>query len=199
MIHLLGKIPARFFLAVSGGLDSMSALDFFKRGRKNFVVVHFDHDTSYGKEARKFVRAQCRKQKIPLIINRIDRARSRKESPEEYWRNERYRFFYSLPGPVVTAHHLDDATEWWIFSSLHGQSKVMPYSNRNVIRPFLLTPKQELESWAYRKGVGYLNDPSNQDERYMRSIVRHQLTGPSLRVNPGLRTVVKKKILEAED
>ena len=40
MIKLTRKLPWSFTLAVSGGPDSMAALDFFKRGKKQFHVVH---------------------------------------------------------------------------------------------------------------------------------------------------------------
>jgi tRNA(Ile)-lysidine synthase len=196
MIRLLGQIPKQFFLACSGGIDSMVALDFFLNGRRKPVVVHFDHDTDYGRQARRFVKKKCRALDVPIIISRIGRDRRSKESNEVYWRNERYTFFDNIGGPIVTVHHLDDAAEWWIFSSLHGKSKLIPYCRDNVIRPFLLTPKSELVSWAERKGVEYMDDPSNHDERYMRSIVRHKILPEALRVNPGLRTVVRKKIKE---
>ncbi|HSH25599.1 MAG TPA: ATP-binding protein, partial [Massilibacterium sp.] len=88
----------------------------------------------------------------------------------------------------------DDAVEWWVFSSLHGEGKVMPYQNKNVIRPFLTTTRRDLHSWAERKGVEYLQDPANQDEKYMRSIIRHKIVPEALRVNPGLHTVLRKKI-----
>lgn len=194
MIRLVGRIPNSFFLACSGGVDSMVALDFFINGKYKPTVLNFDHDTEFGNKAKEFLRKQCRELNIPLIISKIGRDRDRDESMEEYWRTERYHFFSSLPGKVITAHHLDDATEWWVFSSLHGKGKIIPYQHENVIRPFLLTPKSEILSWAERKGVQYLDDPSNKDEKYMRSIIRHQIMSPALKVNPGLRTVVKKKI-----
>ena len=53
------------------------------------------------------------------------------ESLEEHWRNERYKFLHS-DDPVITGHNLDDVIEWYLFSSLHGQSKIIPsQSKRN--------------------------------------------------------------------
>lgn len=196
MIRLLGKIPNSFFIACSGGVDSMVALDFLINGKYKPTVLNFDHDTDFGKEASGFLRKRCRELGIPIIVSKIGRERESGESMEEYWRTERYQFFGSLPGKVITAHHLDDAAEWWVFSSLHGQGKIIPYQHGNVIRPFLLTPKSEILSWAERKGVKYVEDPSNKDEKYMRSIVRHKIMKHAFIVNPGLRTVVKKKIEE---
>jgi len=194
MIKLLGKIPNQFYLAVSGGIDSMVALDFFLNGRYKPTVLYFDHGTEFGAEGVKFVREKCRAIGLPLIVNKIGRDRNPNESMEEYWRTERYQFFNSLDGEIITAHHLDDATEWWLFTCLHGEGKIIPYRNGNVIRPFLLTDKKEIKAWAEKKDVKYINDPANADEKYMRSIIRHKLLPQALRVNPGLRTVIRKKI-----
>ena len=194
MIRLVGKIPNSFYLACSGGVDSMVALDFLINGKYKPTVLNFDHGTEFGDKARKFLRERCKELDIPIIITKITRDKRSDESMEEYWRTERYQFFSLLPGKIITAHHLDDATEWWVFSSLHGQGKIIPYQRDNVIRPFLMTPKSEILSWAERKGVKYLDDPSNKDEKHMRSIIRHKIMPEALRVNPGLRTVIRKKI-----
>lgn len=177
----------------------MVALDFFLNGRYKPTVLNFDHDTEFGDTARKFLRKKCHELDIPLIVNKIGRDKRADESQEEYWRNERYLFFSNIPGTIITAHHLDDAAEWWVFSSLHGQSKIIPYRRENVIRPFLLTPKSEITAWAKDKKVEYLNDPSNKDEKYMRSIIRHKIMDHAYIVNPGLRTVVSKKIKEENE
>lgn len=174
----------------------MVALDFLLNGRYKPTVLYFDHGTKFGDECRTFLRKKCAKLEVPIIINKIGRDKKKDESLEEYWRNERYIFFNNIPGTIITAHHLDDATEWWIFSSLHGQSKLIPYRRENVIRPFLMTPKSEIRKWAENKKVEYRNDPGNKDEKYMRSIIRHKILPEALRVNPGLRTVVRKKIKE---
>ena len=198
MIKLVGKIPNKVYLACSGGVDSMVALDFLINGRYKPVVLNFDHGTEFGEKAKDFLRKRCRELDIPIVVSKIGREKRPEESMEEYWRNERYGFFKCLDGKIITAHQLDDVCEFWIFSSLHGQGKVMPYQHDNVIRPFLTTPKSELISWAERKGVQYLDDPGNEDEKFMRSIVRHKIMPEALKVNPGLRTVLRKKI-EAEN
>jgi tRNA(Ile)-lysidine synthase len=94
---------------------------------------------------------------------------------------------------VVTGHHLGDAIETWIFTSLHGDSKLIPYSRGNVIRPFLITPKEEIRSWASRRNLTWIEDESNIDPRYMRNRIRMHIVPEALKVNPGLGTVIRKK------
>jgi tRNA(Ile)-lysidine synthase len=205
MIHLLDKIPNRVTVAVSGGLDSMVALDFLRNCDKRSVdVAYFNHGTRHGFEAEKFVKNFCFRNMLHCRTGKIDRKRKGDESQEEFWRNERYRFFSELrndKAPIVTAHHLDDAVEWWVFTSLHGESKLMPYENSEfrVIRPFLTTPRSELEAWAKNKNVPFVEDPSNRSMKYMRNIIRHEIIPTALKINPGLATVVKKKILASKE
>ena len=163
MIKLLGKVPNKIYLACSGGVDSMAALSFLNNKKRNVSVAHFDHGTEHGIKAQDFVKEYCAKNNIPLKVSSVSRKKMPSESREEYWRNERYAFFKSLDAPVVTAHHLNDVAEWWVFSSLHGESKLIPYKNENVIRPFLMTSKQELIGWCNHHNVPYVKDPTNQN------------------------------------
>lgn len=196
MFQLIGRIPkGKCYLACSGGIDSMVVLDFLLAGQREPTVLHFNHKTEFGNRAKKFVQTRCKELNVPVIFGKINSYHNQGQSKEEYWRDERYFFLNKfVDKPIITAHHLDDATEWWIFSCLHGEGKIIPYKRDNIIRPFLLTPESEIVSWAKRKSVIYLEDPGNADEKYMRSIIRHKIMPEALRVNPGLRTVVKRKI-----
>lgn len=196
MIKILGNLPEKVYVACSGGPDSMAILDFLIRGKRDVTVAHFNHDTPFGRFAEKFVTNHCKENNIKLVTGKIQREKRPNESWEEYWRNERYRFFESLDGPIITAHHLDDVVEWWTFTSFHGNPRLIPYKRDKTIRPFLLTSKEEIWSWVDRKNVPYVTDPSNFDEKYMRSLIRKNIVPEALRVNPGLRKVMKKKVLK---
>jgi tRNA(Ile)-lysidine synthase len=84
--------------------------------------------------------------------------------------------------------------EWFLFSSIHGAGKVMPYNNKNVIRPFISTSKRSLVAWCYRKEVPYLVDPANADRKFMRSIIRHDILPNARLVNPGIEKTIKKLV-----
>ena len=55
MIRVIGNIPPKITIAVSGGADSMAVLDFLRRGHKEISVIHIDHGTVFGSVARKVV------------------------------------------------------------------------------------------------------------------------------------------------
>jgi tRNA(Ile)-lysidine synthase TilS/MesJ len=66
MIHITEEIPRKVAVAVSGGIDSMGALDFLRRSHE-VVALHFNHGTPYAPDAEKHVRYYCDENNILLI------------------------------------------------------------------------------------------------------------------------------------
>lgn len=198
MIRIIGKITPDCTVAFSGGVDSVAVVDFLLNGKKKVDLAFFHHGTETSSIAQEFAESFARDRGLNIRIGKISRDRMPEESQEEYWRNERHKFFSTFDQPVVTAHHLDDAIETWIFTSLHGEPRLIPYSSGNVIHPFLLTPKAEFISWCRRKNLTWVEDNSNQDLRFMRNLIRHRIVPEALKVNPGLHKVITKKYLERE-
>jgi tRNA(Ile)-lysidine synthase len=128
-----------------------------------------------------------------MFLGILNREKPKDKSYEEFWREERYQYLSTL-GPVLTAHHLDDAVETYLWSAMHGKPKVPKLIRGNVIRPFLTTPKSEFISWCKRKELTWCEDLSNEDERYTRNYIRKNLVPHAFHVNPGLRKTVKKII-----
>jgi len=200
MIVIQGKLPRRVNVAVSGGVDSMAVEDFLATNH-DVNIMFFDHGTETSMDARAFlvdelhnIRYKEEGRNITFETESIQNTKQKSESWEEYWRNERYAWFHSYDEPVITCHHLDDCVETWVWSSLNGEGKIIPYSNRNVIRPFRLNKKHEFINWCKRKDVKWIEDSSNDDTRYMRNYIRHELMPKLLVVNPGLSTVIRKKV-----
>jgi len=201
MIKLLGKVPKNITIALSGGPDSMAALSFLNNGRRHINALYFNHGTTHAEEAEEFVTEYCKTNFIPLKLGKIQNSRPPNKSKEEHWRNERYNFFNAHTSgnfqPLILGHHLDDAVEWWIFSSLHGEGKLIPYENTatSIIRPFLLTPKEELLNWLSKKEVPFIKDPSNESDDYMRNYIRNNIIKHASHINPGLKKVILKKYI----
>ena len=234
MIKLLGRIQKSVIIAVSGGADSMICLDFIrgaslpdevrdKKGRR-VLVLHFDHGTDHGAEARSFVESFCLRKGIPCLVGEVSREIEKGESKEAFWREQRYSFFDNwhnkavwhahkvrvvvpfnfsdfIGKKIITCHHLDDQVENWIFSSLHGSPRRIPYKRGDYIRPFLLSTKSDLLNFrnrlppSRRMDCNWIHAPSNKNVSYMRNFIRHELMPNALTVNPGLSKVVKKKII----
>lgn len=195
MIKLLGRLPFNPVVALSGGVDSMAAADFISRSR-SVECAFFHHGTDTSERAEKLVSDYCQRRGWLLYKGHITNERPGNISPEEHWRNERYTWLDTLQSDIITAHHLDDCVETYLWSMMHGTAKVVPYRRNKVIRPFLLTAKNELVAWAERNQVPWIEDHSNKDTKYIRNYVRHELVPHALHVNPGLAKVVARKVEE---
>jgi tRNA(Ile)-lysidine synthetase-like protein len=191
MIKILTPLPKSLTVALSGGVDSVAVADFLSR-KHNISCAFFHHGTENSQRAFDFVVEFCNTRKFTLFVETIVDEKPKESSTEEHWRNERYKFLESLNTTVVTAHNLDDCVETYLYGALHGQPKVIPLRRNNIVRPFLTTPKKEFVRWCQKNEQTWCEDLSNQDLKYMRNYIRHQVMPCALTVNPGLHTVVKK-------
>lgn len=194
MIKLLGKIPRTLYVGVSGGVDSMVLYDFLRRSH-SVTPVFVDHRTENSRAAYQFLVDTIVGNGSPLQVFTISGNKPREHSWEEHWRNERYRAFESLRGTVAVAHHLQDSVETYLWSAIHGNSKIIPYKRNNVIRPLLTTSKKNITDWAARHNVLWVDDPSNSDLKYTRNRIRNKLLPEVLVINPGIEKIVRKMII----
>ena len=184
-----------FYLAFSGGTDSLVVAHFLSQSHASkMTLLYVNHGTEFGQFSENKVKDLAQSLNLPLDIYHVTQEPNKGQSLEEFWRNERMSIFHAQNRPVVTAHHLDDCLETWIFSSLHGLGKIIPLYNKNIVRPFLLTKKKDLERYAERKGIIPLEDPSNLDVRFARNNIRHNIVPLALDVNPGLHKTVARKV-----
>ena len=197
MIKLQGRLPRKIMVAVSGGVDSMAALDFLRRNH-SVEVFHFNHGTEHSKAAEDCVRRYVQKYDLPFQIRGISKQHKPKDmSQEEFWREERYKWidvYANKHLPVITCHHLDDCVETWVWSSMHGTGKIVPRTRGNVVRPFRQTRKRDFQLWADLNNIEYVEDTSNTDTSYIRNYIRHEMMPHVLRVNPGIYKTISKKV-----
>ena len=194
MIKLLTQLPRNITVAFSGGIDSVAAVDFLRRSHV-VTCAFFHHRTENSTKAHQFVTQFCEERNLPLVVGILNKQKPKGKSMEEHWRDERYKFFDNF-GTVVTAHHLDDCVETYLWSMMHCTAKEIPYRRNRVVRPFLLTKKQDLVNWAWDNDVPWSEDNTNKDTKYMRNYVREYIVPHALEVNPGLHKVVARKVEE---
>jgi len=195
MIHLSQKLPDHVGVAVSGGADSMAVLDFVRR-KHTVTAYFFDHQTYSSSLGLSTVKNYCAENDIFVKVGTFAKDKTKKESLEEYWRNQRYTWLNQQPDTIITAHHLDDCVETWIWGALNGNPRLPKTQIKNIIRPFLTTTKQDLVDWCNKNSILYYEDATNTDTRFTRNYIRHELMPHARKVNPGLAKVVKKKLVK---
>jgi tRNA(Ile)-lysidine synthase len=75
---------------------------------------------------------------------------------------------------------------------------MIPYKRGDrIYRPFLMTEKKEILNYAERQDVEWIEDPSNRmTKNIMRNHIRHNVMPEVLKVNPGIRKTIRKKLIE---
>lgn len=184
-------LPRKFILAVSGGVDSIVAAHLFKQ--KHLAgLIHVHHGTEKADEYKELVLSQFPDTKVFYYSG---------PASELHWRNFRERHFqqqWEATGlPICTAHHLNDAIEWWIMSSLRGAPKLMPWRTEKdgklyKFKPLIQFEKAELVDFARHHNLQWVEDPTNVTGDNDRAKLR-RIMPEVLAINPGLPKVIRKK------
>ncbi len=192
-------LPAgsRVLLAVSGGLDSMSLLDFFRRfGQKKYAldwgVAHLDHGlrSDSGADAT-WLAEFCQAAQIPFWQTRIEVAEHHAQSPqsslEAVARELRYHWLLTLAAEqgfdrLATAHSASDQAEGMLMrlvrGSLAGLGGMAPSHTRqdiHVIRPLLCHTRPSLDAYAAFHQLHWREDSSNAELDFFRNRLRQQI------------------------
>jgi tRNA(Ile)-lysidine synthetase-like protein len=209
LFQLTHPLPKKnqYYLACSGGVDSIAAFIFLKKGnRLPAGLIYVDHNTKdYSKQAAQLVKAYSISNNIAFYGMDIQsyELSNNKGSKENYWREERYKAFSSIqainPLPIVLGHHLDDCLEQYVINKFIRFSKTFTIRYRgpsNTIRPFRTWKKKSMIEYVDRSNHIFLEDPSNQDVSFTRNKVRHEIIPKLLEINPGLYNHVIDYIMQ---
>jgi tRNA(Ile)-lysidine synthase len=203
----------RVLVGYSGGLDSVVLLDILgrlaRRRRIRLSALHVNHQLSPNASSwERFCRRTCRERAIPFRSVRVNVAPG--DSVEAAARAARYAVLLAQPVEhVALAHHQDDQVETVLLQLLRGagvrglaamplvrSSFIIPNSSLphrpSLLRPLLNVPRSELENYARRRRLPWIEDESNRDTRYARNYLRHELL-PALAVRfPAYRATLAR-------
>lgn len=188
--------PGTYVAAVSGGVDSMVLLDLLAHKPKlKLIIAHYDHGMrENSKQDRLFVHQAAHKQKLPFVYQEGNLGATASEAKA---RTARYEFLHQARAAanakaIITAHHQDDVIETAIINLLRGTGRkgLTSLKNQNdVFRPLLNWPKHVLISYARGRGLKWREDLTNQDTKYLRNHVRHNIM-------PKLSTAKRRQLLQ---
>ncbi len=189
----------RLLLAVSGGIDSAVLCELCYQSGFDFIIAHVNFQLR-GEESERdeaFVRSLAKKYNKEILVKKIDTkkyAEENKVSVQAAARELRYTWFHetirqysTTDAPVryiVTAHHLDDNIETVLMhffrgTGIAGLRGIQP-GQGNIVRPLLFAKKGTLKSFAIDHQLKWVEDSSNESDKYARNYLRNQLL-PSIR------------------
>jgi tRNA(Ile)-lysidine synthase len=176
----------RYWVACSGGLDSTVLLHLAARlGLPQLQVVHVHHGLSPHADAWQHqVQAQAAHWGLPFQSLQV--AVSRRGSLEEAAREARYAAFaqcLAAGDVLLVGHHQDDQAETLLLRLLRGaglrglgaMAEVRPLGQGLLMRPLLGVSRGQLLAYAQQQGLRWVEDESNQQARFDRNWLRHNL------------------------
>lgn len=181
-------------IAFSGGADSTALLLACAEkwpGQVHAIHVHHGLQAAADEFAAHCERF-CAAIGVPLEQRRVRAHPLAGQSPEDAARSARYEVFRASPpvtasgvaiNSIALAHHADDQVETMLLALSRGGGlpglAAMPARWRDgsvdFYRPLLGVPGAQLRAWLKLRGIGWIEDPSNADERFTRNRIRAQL------------------------
>lgn len=185
------------YVGVSGGMDSMALLTaclFLKKRQKfkKLVAVHLNHQLRTGSDDDAYlVKKFCTDNDISFLQKNWQHERNNGPYKKRVElgnlecraREARYDFFRKVMererGVFFTAHSLDDSFEWYLLQTFRSggisSGLGIPVVNGDFRRPFLCVTRKQIRSFTHQLKIPYRDDESNEDLRFERNYIRHQV------------------------
>jgi tRNA(Ile)-lysidine synthase len=177
--------PPHFVIAFSGGLDSTVLLTLLAQSvpARYIKAIYIDHQLQavshdWGVHCCEFAKSlgvECEVKRCTL-----------KDTSEASARAARLAALsdgIAQNTIVLMAHHADDQAETLLFrlargtgpAGLGGIPELRAFGRGVLIRPLLHEPRSQLEAFANKQALRWVEDPTNAGSDYDRNYLRHQL------------------------
>ncbi|MCG3865581.1 MULTISPECIES: tRNA lysidine(34) synthetase TilS [unclassified Photobacterium] len=216
--QLLTHLPVskRYVLAFSGGLDSRVLLDLMARFITQYpeyschaVYVHHGLSSNADIWADKCV-VWAKSAGISCDVERVKVRTGSRISLEQAAREARYEILaqhVNKGDMLLTAQHSDDQIETFLLALKRGSGPaglaampiILPFAKGMHLRPLLSVTRADIEQYGLAHQLSWVEDESNQDERYDRNFIRHQITPRLLARWPSIhKAIVRSSTLCGE-
>ena len=201
--------PAKkILLTISGGADSVVMLDLFSKAGYTCGVAHcnFHLRGSESDKDEELVRELARKYNYSFYNIDFDTnlyASQNGISIEMAARELRYDWFEKIRKEnhydyIAAGHHKDDVIETFFMNlargtGIRGLSGIKPISGK-VIRPILFTDKEQIMDYITDNKLEYREDDSNNDVKFKRNKLRHEIIPEFAEINPAYKQNILKTI-----
>lgn len=180
----------KVLIGVSGGADSVALLHLLVALRPvmdlQLAVAHLNHGLRSDASDREadFVEALSNKLGLSFHCARIE-VDPHQGSLEDRARRARYRFYRRLLhkygyNKLALGHQADDNAESVLMhllrgSGIRGLSGIPPKRGGVIVRPLIETSRSDIKAYLKSCGIAHVEDTSNDDIRFRRNRIRHQL------------------------
>ena len=206
-----GEKPINVIVAFSGGLDSSVLLyavsQLKEKSYGEITAVHVHHGLSkHANEWAEFCEERAKKCGVRFVLRKVT-VPSGGAGFEAEARQLRYEVLEeearkSAADAILTAHHLDDQLETFLIQWMRGSGPAglaaMPPLLRKdgctIMRPLLGFQRTELERFAEIRGIKWVEDESNEDMKYLRNAIRHNIIPELEKIRPGFKTAAARSI-----
>jgi len=177
-------------VAVSGGPDSIALVfllkEWIKKNKGKLIALIIDHQIREGsfKEAS-FVKKYLGNNNIQSLILKVPKKNVLKGKMIQARENRFLKIInYCKKNKILhifIGHHYDDNIETFMLRKIAGsnfeglnciQEKTI-YNDVQIIRPLLKFTKKQILDCTKKMNLVYVNDSSNDDEKYSRVVVRN--------------------------
>ena len=190
---------ALLVLAATSKIDVCDGRGTARIPRERLHVLHVNHQLRGidAQEDEEFVLGLAQRFGIPCTIRRVDIAAMMAEgigegNEENTGREARYTAAAHLANElsdaagtprsaarIVTAHTANDRAETFFMNAIRGTGPAglssIPRRRNRIVRPLLEKTHRELCDMLRMKGIVWREDASNDDTRYLRAFVRHEV------------------------
>lgn len=193
-------------VALSGGADSAALAWLCARAGNQPRAVHINHGLAHADCLESAAKSIADALEIDLEVVSVEVASG--PSPEGRAREARYGAFAGAIRPgesLLTAHTLDDDAETVLLNLIRGTGTkglagIPRRRSPSISRPALDLRRSELREIAGLAGLGYVDDPMNEDLGLTRNWIRTIVIPELESANPHLRESVHRaaQFVEAE-
>jgi len=208
--HRMLEGGEKVLVGLSGGPDSVCLLWVLRAlrqelGLQGLWALYVEHGIRPRQETQEevaFCQALCQALELPFEHRVVDvpaYAKAEGLSLQEAARVLRHQALQAhmvalKAHRVALGHNADDQVETFLMNLLRGSGArgltAIPPVRGHIIRPLIETPRATIEAFLQERGIGYLTDPSNLKQRYLRNRIRRELIPVLRRFNPRLTETV---------
>jgi len=186
------KPKGSYLIGCSGGADSVALFHLMRTAfpDASIALAHFNHGlrARTAKRDELFVKKIAKEYKVPFITGQAGKKKAKKNSVEEWAREQRYHFLSSVYkrkkyDALLLAHHADDQAETVLMRMCQGTGprgllavrEEVRMNAMRCVRPLLPFLKTEILKFLKEMRFKFCEDETNAAPQYLRNRIRRNV------------------------